>query len=396
MQCMRFDNLAWEKSEEITDTWVLRFLEPDIWRPIGNFVIKHHNPDDAIELDIFKKGFYNISLQMKYKVGSAIIRFPQRGATMFPEEKVRNEMAIMRTQFFYSYGICSAPHTKMYDALNIPGCPPKERGIIDPNIGENKLEMLYGHLADILLQLSKPFFPQIGSLRQIDDFTWDVAIGLYSADDCRRKFIARRLFCKLAREHKLTNLALNNGPFKIWCDDPRPANVLLDDDLHIVSVVDWDFTYAAPVEFSYPPPWWLFIGKPESWLNGLEDRTSLFGRQLQTFLKAMVGRENTAIKQGRLTQDQRLSDAMRHSWESGDFWVAYAARNSFAFDAIYWRQVDARLFGPTASSPEDVWRPRVDLLGDKEKEMERLVARKLEEMKAEFWHGAPMSIHDLY
>jgi hypothetical protein len=61
---------------------------------------------------------------------------------------------------------------KMYDALNTPGCPKEERGILDPNIDEHKLEMLYSQLAGILLQLSAPSLPRIGSLSQIDDFTW--------------------------------------------------------------------------------------------------------------------------------------------------------------------------------------------------------------------------------
>lgn len=34
--------------------------------------------------------------------------------------------------------------------------------------------MLYGQLAGILLQLSAPSLPHIGSLRQIDEFTYDV------------------------------------------------------------------------------------------------------------------------------------------------------------------------------------------------------------------------------
>jgi hypothetical protein len=32
--------------------------------------------------------------------------------------------------------------TKMYDAPNTLGCPKEERGILDPNIDEDKLEML--------------------------------------------------------------------------------------------------------------------------------------------------------------------------------------------------------------------------------------------------------------
>ena len=54
--------------------------------------------------------------------------------------------------------------TKMYAALNTPGCPVEERGVLDPNINETSLEMLYGQLAEVLLQLSRPSLPCIGSL----------------------------------------------------------------------------------------------------------------------------------------------------------------------------------------------------------------------------------------
>jgi hypothetical protein len=39
------------------------------------------------------------------------------------------------------------------------------------SITEDRLEMLYGQLADNLLRLSTPSLPHIGSLSQVDDFT---------------------------------------------------------------------------------------------------------------------------------------------------------------------------------------------------------------------------------
>lgn len=92
-----YDDAAWEKSEEIADTWVLRFFDPDVSRPIGDFLVRHHEPDDPVGFDILEKGSFNISLQMTYKTGAAaVIRFPLPGASMFPEEKLRYEIAIMR------------------------------------------------------------------------------------------------------------------------------------------------------------------------------------------------------------------------------------------------------------------------------------------------------------
>lgn len=155
--------------------------------------------------------------------------------------------------------------TKTYDALNKPECPKKDRRILNPNIDQDRLEMLYGQLAGILLRISIPSLPRTGSLNQIDDFTWKVTRrplpmnmnellrvgglprsklpdidatfntsssyfeiladlniehlvhqrndGVESADDCRRKFVARKLFRKLAGDKRLTNPALENGAF---------------------------------------------------------------------------------------------------------------------------------------------------------------------------------------
>ncbi|KAJ5725102.1 uncharacterized protein N7483_006459 [Penicillium malachiteum] len=195
--------------------------------------------------------------------------------------------------------------------------------------------------------------------------------AIESANDCRRKFVARQLFYKLAKDKKPTKF--ENGPFKLWCDDLRPAKILLNNDLQIVGVVDWEFTYAAPVEFSYAPPWWLLIETPESWGKGLDDWTQVFDYCLKTFFKAMRKQND----------GQFLADRMQDSWESGDFWVVYALLHSFAFDAIYWQKIDTRLFGPTVSSPEDAWKEQLALLDEEEiNDMEKLVSRKMEEMNS--------------
>ncbi|GIJ89302.1 hypothetical protein Asppvi_008239 [Aspergillus pseudoviridinutans] len=203
---LRYDDVAWEKSEAIVDGWIRQFLEAEVLRTVGTFLVRHHRPGDAVEFSFLEKGAYNVCFQMKYKhANTAVIRFPQPGAAIFPEEKVRNEVATMRY---------------IGDQTSIP-----RNDAID------------------------------------------------SAEDCRRKLVARYLFCKLAREHRLTErlASFDKGPFKLWCDDFRPANILMNEELKIVGVVDWEFAYAAPVEFSFGPPWWLLIEKPEYWPRGLDD-----------------------------------------------------------------------------------------------------------------------------
>ena len=68
---------------------------------------------------------------------------------------------------------------------------------------------------------------------------------LDSATDCRRKYIAQHLFRRFASQSRLSS-GYNSKTSKLFCCDLRPANVLVDKDFKIITVIDWEFTYAAP------------------------------------------------------------------------------------------------------------------------------------------------------
>lgn len=136
------DDVAWEQAEEVSDNWLAQFLNNDILSPIGYFMLDH-NGGIGTEFAILKKGSYNISLRFKDKHEATIIRLSQPGAVFFPEEKVVNEVAVMR--FLMDKTSISIPlstfrdkegmplelspfiimdyiesEMKMYDALNAP------------------------------------------------------------------------------------------------------------------------------------------------------------------------------------------------------------------------------------------------------------------------------------
>ncbi|KAJ5502668.1 hypothetical protein N7463_005542 [Penicillium fimorum] len=102
-------------------------------------------------------------------------------------------------------------------------------------------------------------------------------------------------------------------------------------------------------------------------------------------IEHMVHRRNDAVE----SVDDCRRNHMQRSWDSGNFWVVYAALNSFAFDAIYWEKIDP-LFFKAAQSLETAWKERLGLLGENEiEEMEQLVVRKLEEMKTRILRWDP-------
>lgn len=49
------DDLVWEQAEEIFDNWLLQFLQHDVLRPIGAFIITHER-GFGTEIDILTKG----------------------------------------------------------------------------------------------------------------------------------------------------------------------------------------------------------------------------------------------------------------------------------------------------------------------------------------------------
>ena len=226
-----------------------------------------------------------------------------------------------------------------------------------------------------------------------------------SADDCRTKYVARQLFRRLAKRGHLASFGFSDddwsaqakskspaatlpappnsgaGAFRLWADDFRPANILVaDDDTDaILGAVDWEFAYAAPAQFVLDPPWWLLLQVPELWWKGLEDWAGVYDGRVRTWLAALEEAEREMGEGAFL-----LSGYMRQSWETGRFWLDYAARKSYAFDSIYWKYLDERFFGEKEEGVprEELWKTRVGLLSEEERDgMERMVQIKMEEAK---------------
>lgn len=195
-----FDDIAWEQSDNVYEECRTKLLKPENLTEIALFVAKYHL-GTPVEVRTPLTGAYNVAVVIDFRGGgSTLIRFPKPGRVMFPEEKVRNEVAVMRyiqahtsipVPFILHWGTkeqspCGlGPFIIMEyvnhdcdisDALNTPGIPYEDRPILDPTIDEGKLRKLYGQMADVLLQLSMLSFPKIGSLNQEDDEdTWAVA-----------------------------------------------------------------------------------------------------------------------------------------------------------------------------------------------------------------------------
>ncbi|KJK64101.1 hypothetical protein P875_00138548 [Aspergillus parasiticus SU-1] len=221
---MCFDDVAWEQSETISDAWVAELFKTDTPRAIGNLIVKHRKGTPP-EICQPRAGAFNVSFRMKFEDGgSALIRFPKPGATMFPEEKVRDEVAV--TRYIQEYISITVPFILHWGIKN-----------------ESPLN-------------SGPFI-------MIDHIDHDTDLGT----------------------------ALNTPTLNL--EDP----VLVNKNLQIVGVINWEFTYAAPVEYSHALPWWLLLEQPEYWPDGIDAWATAFETRLQTFLKVLTEREDIAMQQ---------------------------------------------------------------------------------------------------
>ncbi|KAB8213299.1 kinase-like domain-containing protein [Aspergillus novoparasiticus] len=432
---MEFDHIVGKKQEQKAAVWLKLWLSRSP-EHLSMRLAKKHRPGKTVSACQWESGAFNICYRVRYDgEPDVIVRFAALGRAILRREKVQNEVATMRyirqttsitVPEVFGSGICWAgPYIVMSFLEGIPLSrllkdPSIEgRPILNPQISDRSLKRAYREMAMLILELSKHEFNAIGALgenesgffvasrpltfnmnelmvsanlpeesfplnafRSATDYFEALAMqhishlrlqerdAVSSEEDCRRKFTARYLFLnvmkKLRTEHP-------QGPFRLYCDDFRPSNVLIClDTLRVSGVIDWEFTYAAPAEFTYVAPWWLLLQSPEDWEGDLNQFLVRYSPRLRAFLEVLNDCEDKLIKQSLLFEPQRLSQRMAHSMETGLFWVCLAARYSSMFDEIYWAFVDQRYYGTFASLDE-----RIQLLDqEQQREINELVRLK--------------------
>lgn len=228
--------------------------------------------------------------------------------------------------------------------------------------------------------------------------------AVVSEDDCRNKYVSRQIFRRLAMQGRLSTFGFSDDcwsaqsskmpastllpapsgseKFRLWGDDFRAGNILLTSSDKIAALIDWEFTYAGPTQFSLDPPWWLLLETAEMWSSGMDDWCEVYQKRLQTWLVAMRNTETETNNSS--FSSAPLSKYMEQSWATGRFWLSYAARKSWVFDAVYWNYLDQRFFGDRESGTagQDLWRTPLHLLTDEERAaMEPFLERKMTESR---------------
>ena len=293
----------------------------------------------------------------------------------------------------------------------------RDEVVLKTDVDDTKLDYIYEQLADYMLQLSRLEFTTIGAItKNSSSNEWDASARpltynmnelrtvvskvptdgdptapftsansyLHSLadehlvhlqtqrnlannrDDARKRFIARHRFKKLIPRYCIDD----TGPFKLYCDDLQPSNMLADPDtLRITAVLDFEFTNAMPAQFTYDPPWWLLLLGPDMWLerHSMEKFLARYVPKMEQFLRALERVEKKSSFEAS-HQSILLSDRMRDSWATGRFWFDYGIRKSFDIDAVYWAALHKK---------------GDDVLDEKlEEEMEKFVDLKMDQLRA--------------
>ncbi|KAJ5268768.1 hypothetical protein N7505_004526 [Penicillium chrysogenum] len=408
---MDFDSLAKQQSDRIFQVWIQNLLRNSPENLAGKLASRHCHgtPMTALRLP---NGAFNICYRVTFENGHRVlVRFTALGRVIARNEKVEDEVAIMG--YVAQHTTIPVPHVLGYGKCVvgpyivmsfIEGNPlsgylrdsSQEIVTLSSDIPMSVLKRAYFGMAEVLLELSKPTFPSIGAIRQDESGGWIVNAADYFEElarqhfhhlefqrndavtdeaDCRKKYIARCLFRRISRQISKHC----SGPFRLYCDDLRPDNVLVDPSRLIVAgVIDWEFAYAAPVEFTYAAPWWLLLERPEDWEPDLDQFMVRFMPRFHTFLEALQDCEARKIKDGSLLQSQRLSTAMENSLETGLFWICLASRHSSMFDEIYWSFIDQRFFGLLTTIDD-----RLCLLSAEERvDIDAFVEKKMHQTRA--------------
>ncbi|KAM5435813.1 hypothetical protein MferCBS31731_006070 [Microsporum ferrugineum] len=436
---MEFDRIVSQKQEQKFAAWLKLFLSktPEI---LSMQIAYQHRPGNPRSACRWKSGAFNICYRVRYEDGfHLVVRFSALGKAILRQEKARQEVAVMNylrqntsipVPEVLGSGTCwSGPYIVMPFVEGVPlsellkdhskeGSP-----VLNAQLSDRSLKRAYREMAILVLELSKPEFHTIGALEESEEgfnvtgrpLTFNMNELMLSAnihesnfptrtfttatdyfkslaleqishlrlqknnavkdeDDCRKKFAARYLFQKVVSD---VSTNLDKGPFKLYCDDFRPSNVLIDVEKFCVSgAIDWEFTYVAPAEFSHVAPWWLLLISPEGWESDLNQFLDRYTPCFRLFLEALKESEDKMIEQQTLSEGQRLSPRMEHSMETGLFWVCLAARRSSMFDEIYWTFIDKKYFGPFTSLDD-----RIRLLSEEQREeMNELVRFKTSQL----------------
>ena len=112
----------------------------------------------------------------------------------------------------------------------------------------------------------------------------------------------------------------NKGPFKLICDDFQPTNMIVNNeqDLKVMAVIDWEWSYTAPAQLVDSTPTWLLIESPHVWAS-VDDRLARYNAHLELYTRLLKEEELKILGDG-VAKDQKPSTMLRACQKDGRQW----------------------------------------------------------------------------
>ncbi|KAK4142984.1 kinase-like domain-containing protein [Dichotomopilus funicola] len=360
------------------DVIVESIKEEDIRRLASSY----HGNDSCVLFKPLIRGSFNVCYFVEFANGDRwVVRVPLRPILAIdPADKLETEVAVMRLLAAKA----TIPIPKVHFAALGDGPAPFPSFLILEYIDGQKLD--YKQFRGLALRRLE--FPAIGRLVKDGEttkvgkgiFTTDINIQhlensapfdviqshsgpgnppLYSANEYAELLLdlAHNGFLKsrsaieteaqaeeflyhlhVFREHAhgWLDRSLDQGPFVLIHGDLEIFNLVLDDDMNVVSVLDWEWSRVVPVQLVYPP----------LWLNTMHFKTLCLGSQYYEYIQ--VFDEFLAILRTQEKEkfgNELLADEWTERKKDSGFIVAQAMEYWTAMDWFAYRCIGIKAPG---------------------------------------------------
>lgn len=283
-------------------------------------------------------------------------------------------------------------------------------------LSDKQQARFYTSLADIYIQLRRLEFPSIGSLTQVQDSFIEVRNKTISIDINNQELeglrpsaiqaayynnhhgilasandyvtmlleIANNAFVNspgsivdqgqgedalyhfdLFRQYakQWVDRRIDRGPFVLVHGDLEPFNLIVSEDMDVVSVLDWEWSRVVPRQFFNPPLW---LGIPDTTMMAYEFVYKDYLKQFDK-LHAIVRRQERERFGNEL-----LADEWASAKDDSGFLVANALENWTDIDWFAFRYINRKWYRGKASLEE-----RVRAFMEEDPARKALVARKV-------------------
>lgn len=234
---------------------------------------------------------------------------------------------------------------------------------------------LFRDMSKHMLSLARHRFPRIGSLTMDDscvvamanrpltlqthelenhgissgiarDCTYEATdaylLGQLACHDNRIRYRPNSILSRSDGQSQLSTLAmmravvhhfsapeLRRGPFVLMLTDLHQSNIFVDDDWHITSLIDLEWTCSLPAEMLHPPYWLTGRGIDQITGKHLKDFEVLH----KEFMSAFEEEEK------RRGFDSTCSERMWKGWRSGNFWYFIAVESFTGLNSLFTQHI---------------------------------------------------------